>query len=398
MLKKGRFDLILAAFIMVLCLPSVAPAQDGGMMSRGADRFSVGCILPLTGPQSHIGQSILDAVILASGVLDENRKLPLQLVIEDSGKSGKAIPSIVERMARQQKVIGMIAFLDGPDAVSAAREAQKWKVPMIIQTPVEKVTDEGNFVFRHYPDQKQQILTLVRYATDTQHINSFAVLYPNKPDESIQAGIFREEVQHRGGKIAFIRSYKAGQTDFREEIQAMIPPPVVSNGIPGQAKSETKMSFEFQGLFIPDAYPAVRMIVPQLAFYGLKGIQLLGTSGWDDPALLKTDAEYYEGAFFVDSFCVNSFYPEAADFADRFFVETGHDPGSREAMAYDTIQMMMKVLENPRIQTRDQLRQGIAETRHFHGATGEISFDEKRQSSKEVFLLTVRNGQMIQVK
>ncbi|MGD0276417.1 MAG: ABC transporter substrate-binding protein, partial [Syntrophales bacterium] len=369
-----------------------------GIVSREVDRFSIGCILPLTGPQSHIGQSILDAVILSSGVLDENRKLPLQLVIKDLGKTDKAIPSIVERMAHQQKVIGIIAFLDGPDAVPAAREAQKWQVPMIIQTPVEKVTDEGNFIFRHYPDQKQQILTLVRYAMDTQHINSFAILYPDKPEESIQASIFREEVQHRGGKIAFIRSYKADQTDFREEIQAMIPPPVVSNSIPEQAKSETRMNVEFQGFFIPDAYPAVRMIVPQLAFYGLKGIRLLGTSGWNDRALLKNDAAYYEGAFFVDSFCVNSFNPEAADFADHFFVETGRDPGSREAMAYDTIKIIMKVLENPKIQTRDQLRQGIANTGHFHGATGGISFDEKRQSSKEVFLITIRNGQMIQVK
>ena len=59
---------------------------------------------------------------------------------------------------------------------------------------------------------------------------------------------------------------------------------------------------DFEAIFIPDVYSQVGLIAPQLAYYDVTGIKLLGTNLWNSPKLVEMAAPYLQGSIFVDGF------------------------------------------------------------------------------------------------
>ena len=140
------------------------------------------------------------------------------------------------------------------------------------------------------------------------------------------------------------------------------------------------------------------MIVSQLAFYDVKNFKLLGTSLWNTPELLRKDAEYLEGAVFADSFFANGFYPETNDFVDVYYEAYSREPDNIEALSYDTMGMIISVLEDKSIATREQFVAGLQQVKNYRGATGNTSFSPDRVSQKTAFILKVKDGKLEQVK
>ncbi len=140
------------------------------------------------------------------------------------------------------------------------------------------------------------------------------------------------------------------------------------------------------------------MIVPQLAYYDVTGIRLLGTSGWDSPELLKTDPEHLQGAIFVDGFFANSFRPEVNAFVEAFYMAYGREPDAMEALVYDATEMAVRLIVDNRAGTRDGFRKNLMLIKGYPGVTGRTSFPPSRDAEKDLFVLTVKDGQIIQVK
>ena len=112
----------------------------------------------------------------------------------------------------------------------------------------------------------------------------------------------------------------------------------------------------FDALFIPDSPERISMIVPQLAFHDVRGVKLLGTSAWDTPDILKAGSELLGEAIFVDAFSPNSFYPEVNDFTDIYYTNYSREPDAMEALAYDAAGIIVKIIMEDGIKTRDQFR------------------------------------------
>ena len=140
------------------------------------------------------------------------------------------------------------------------------------------------------------------------------------------------------------------------------------------------------------------MIVPQLAYYDITGIRLLGTSGWDSPELLDTDPERLQGAIFVDGFFANSFRPEVNRFIEAFYMAYRREPDMIEALVFDAADLAVRLVIENRGRTREDFRKSLLQVRGYQGATGRTSFSASRDAEKELFVLTVKGGQIIQVK
>jgi branched-chain amino acid transport system substrate-binding protein len=212
--------------------------------------------------------------------------------------------------------------------------------------------------------------------------------------------IFSREVANAGGKLERAIPYSKNQTDFREEINKLSGNQIslTRKTSAKKAETKTKLTLDFEALFIPDSYKRVRMICSQLAFYDVKGINILGTSLWNSPYLLKQGAEYLEGAVFPDSFFIYSFYPETNDFVDIYYTAYNRDPENIEALSYDTAGMIFSVLGNQGIQTRRELVAALMRLENYRGATGNTSFGVDRVAKKTPFILRIKNGKLEQVK
>jgi ABC-type branched-subunit amino acid transport system substrate-binding protein len=124
---------------------------------------------------------------------------------------------------------------------------------------------------------------------------------------------------------------------------------------------------------------------------------LLGINGWNSPELLRVAGSSIEGAVFVDGFFVHSPYPFVRTFVDRYFEQFGEEPTILEAQGYDVAGILLGILQNPRVVTREDVRQALSRLRNYPGVTGATSFNLQGEAEKILFLLQVQNGNIVQI-
>jgi ABC-type branched-subunit amino acid transport system substrate-binding protein len=370
------------------------------LSSGKLNRNTLGCVLPLSGQYADWGNKARDAILLATEVVDEKNNPLWKVIFEDSQGLPEDTKTAIAHLANAENVMAIIAVTGGAEAMDAAREADKWKVPLILITPKEGVTSAGEYVFQNFLTPRQQIKALAKYALDDLNCAIFSALYPQDDYGKEMAKIFREEVIRLGGKVEKAIPYDINQADFREEISKLTGIKVSAPQRKGTYQEENKdtISVDFEALFIPDSYTRAKLIASQLDFYNVKGFNLLGTSLWHSSNLLKNDAQYLEGAIFVDSFFAHSSYLETINFVEVYYKKYKREPENIEALAYDTAAIITGTLDNKEIKTREQFAAALNKVENYNGATGNFYFDSNRIAQKTAFILRVRNGQLEQVK
>jgi ABC-type branched-subunit amino acid transport system substrate-binding protein len=123
----------------------------------------------------------------------------------------------------------------------------------------------------------------------------------------------------------------------------------------------------------------------------LHAVQLLGANGWDDPTLVERAGKYVECAIFVDGFFAASERPATKAFVTGFQAQYGHAPSILEASAFDAAGLVRRAVEGGAAQ-RDAVRDALSAVKSYPGATGDLSFDGRREVQKPLFYLTVDKG------
>ncbi len=375
---------------------TTAPAPRGAAAITSAP-VSIGCILPLTGRYAAYGAGALDAILLAAGVFDAVQETPIRLLIEDSRSEPAAAAAAVGKLAAAG-VTSILGPLGSQEALEAATEAQRLKVPILTLTQREGITAIGDQVFRNFLTAAAQVRTVVHYAQAGIGLRRFAVLYPDDLYGQEMARLFREEVLSKGGELKALRPYSPDQVDFGAEIRALVGLPSAAAPPDPAMIFPPKPTPGFEALFIPDSAQRVATIVPQLAYHDITGIRLLGTSGWDSPELLTAAPELLQGAIFVNGFFPNSVRPEVNRFVESFYIAYGREPDTMEALVYDAARIAVRLAIAPGGSDRETFRQRLLWVDRYQGVTGKTSFPASRDAEKELFILTVRDGQIIQVK
>jgi branched-chain amino acid transport system substrate-binding protein len=104
-----------------------------------------------------------------------------------------------------------------------------------------------------------------------------------------------------------------------------------------------------------------------------------------------------EGAVFVDGFFRYSGYPFVKEFVNRSFERYGEEPTILEAQGFDAAGIMLSLAGRADVRTRDELRRALARLQNYPGVTGATSFDERGDAQKVLFLLQVKNGNIVQI-
>ena len=183
-------------------------------------RYTIGCLLPLSGPYKLYGNRALNGVELALNRFSSQNGYPsIKVIIKDTESDpAKAV------MAVRELFYESVAAIIGPviTAESAAREAQNKGIPIITLTQKDNITSIGNFVFRNFITPTAQVKALVSYAVKDLNLNSFAILYPNENYGKTFMNLFWDEVIVCGGKVVGVESYNSANTDFSDSIKKLV--------------------------------------------------------------------------------------------------------------------------------------------------------------------------------
>ena len=364
---------------------------------------AVGVLLPLSGRYAAFGKLVRRGMELAQD--DFRPTVPVRFLYQDTaGDPGLAAQQVAE-LAIGERVLAIVGPLVGNAAGAAALRAAQEQVPMLALSQKEGLAETSPYVFRNSLTAQLQIETLVTYAMGDLGMTTFGVLYPETRQGQVMADLFSAEIEKRGGLLVERQSYLPEQTDFRRQVRLLqgLDPDAPDEeeqpegeDLPAAVPEEQEPP-PFEALFVPDYADRISMVAPQLPFYGLEGVQLLGTNGWNDPQLLRSAGKFVEGAIFVDGFFRHSPYPFVQEFAEKYFATYGEEPTILEAQGYDAAGILLTLLEDPATSSRAGLRWALSQMPIYPGVTGATHFDSRGEAVKTLFLLQVQEGVIEQI-
>lgn len=362
-------------------------------------RDSIGILLPLSGPYASYGELVRKGLELA---LQEHNKtrLPIRFIYRDTAVEGVSPAQLVSGLSDDDKVMAIIGPLLGSSTADAAHRAQREMVPMIALSQTSVLPEIGNFIFRDTLTAEQQVETLVDYAIKTNHI-SFSILYPDNRLGQQMSELFAAALQKQGGEIVDIISYPEDSTDFRKQIQELMWETDETSSTLDNPEDVPELEYPlppFHALFIPDYADRISQIVPQLVFYGIKDVTLLGINGWNSAELVDRAGRFLKDAVFVDAFFADSQKPEVLRFVELYRQVYREEPSILEAQAFDVASMILQIMDDPTVANRDDLRRRLVELQGFRGVTGTAGFDAFGEAIKHLSLLTVKRGRIVEIQ
>ena len=352
---------------------------------------AVGVILPLSGPYAAYGRQVLAAVELGLGLFGQAGGNPPTLFIQDSRSNPQAAARAVSTLVERHRVIAIIGPMGAATSLAAARRAQELGVPLIALSQVQGVTLAGDYVFQNFFTPSEQVDVVLDEMMGARALRRVAVMAPANSYGRGFAKLIAAGVARRGGELVRTIYYDPHQTDFSADIKRLVHLPP-GNYRPGHPDSP-KPVIDFQCLFIPDGPDRAAMIAPQLAYFDVVGVDLLGTSLWHNPKFLEMGGRYLEGSVFPGAFAPQSPDQRVRRFVDDFRQALGVEPNVLSAHGYDAALVVRRILSSPSPpRTRAAFRDDLAGVDGVPGVCGLLRVGPDRRLRKKLKLFTIRDG------
>ncbi|MBT8358320.1 MAG: penicillin-binding protein activator [Deltaproteobacteria bacterium] len=373
-------------------------------------RYTIGCLLPLSGKYKKIGNRAMKGIELALSQFNSEASNPsIHLVVKDTGGNADKAILAVQDLQNDQ-----VAATIGPiiTAEAVATEAMHSGIPMITITQKENITDISDNIFRNFITPEMEVKTVVSYATQVLEVKNFAVLYPEEKYGTRFMNLFWDEVLKHGGKIVGAEAYNPLHTDFKDPIKKLVglyyevPDDLkqepddeeLDSQQPKDEEEEPEPVIDFEAIFIPDGPKKVGLIIPQLAFHDIEEVYLLGTKIWHSKKLIDMTKEYIQRAIIPDGFFSESTSAQVKDFVNKFENTYGQKPGFIEAIAYDTSMILFQILRKPDIRSRNAIKNALINLKDFQGVTGLTSFNDTGDVKKKLSLLRIKDDKFVELE
>ncbi len=391
------------------------------------NRYTIGCLLPLSGPYEVFGNRALKGIELALAQFSSRSDSPpINIIVKDTGADPDKTMMALEELYHDQ-----VAAILGPIVTSeiAGREAQQMGIPIITFTQKDNIPEIGDKVFRNFITPSMQMQAITSFTVQSLGLSRFAILYPDETYGLTYMNLFWDELLELGGSVVGVESYKPNQTDFMDPIKKLVgiyyeipedlkpendpdiasEEDVTSGESEGQApevgaeeaqdeEEEPEPIVDFDAVFIPDSPGKVGQIVPQLAYFDVKDVYLLGTNLWHSNSLIKIADQYVQGAVMPDGFYAQSTSPVVREFAKVFEETYQETPDFVAAVVYDSAMILFNVVSRPHIRYRTEIRDDLLNLENFPGVTGLTRFDENGDVLKKLHLLRIKGKKFVELK
>ncbi len=390
-------------------------------------KIKIGVVLPLTGKLALTGQRVLQGIQLAVNQLPFQFREKLGLEVRDSGE--RPIKGIITELAGLPNVVGIIGPLLSDEVKIAGEVARQYQIPIFSPTAsTQGLVDMNPYTFRNALTREIQAKFLAEYSINTLHLRRFAVLHPFEPFGLELKDIFINEVEALGGEVVTVSGYERSQNDFKNQIlqlggveddelikiareillnngqmkdfsdTSLLSRPIVDMGHWSEnnvEKLKVSLELSYDAIFIPGVYDKVGLIIPQLAFYNVTNVTLLGANGWNSPELVKMGGKHLETDYFVDGYYPDSHQSEVRQFVQEFKTNFGEEPVYLSAQAFDAANIFIKIIRAG-ADNRIKMWENLKIVKNFPGVTGKTTLLPSGDSEKNIFALTIKRKKIVQ--
>ena len=364
-----------------------------------APRHYLGALLPQSGQLAFFGDRVFKGIQLAVNSYNlQNPEDRVVLLVKDTGGSPeKAVAALTELSS--QGIVAAVGPLLTKEAEAIAPELAKVKVPVITPAASGEIVGKlSPWLFRNALTNAGQAAAAAQYALE-QKVAKYVVFYPEDAYGRDLMRLFMRDLDHKAENLATV-AYPPDVKDFGPYIRKVIEIDLRSRKIPiPEDEAERKKLFQeyipgFDTLYLPGYAERIGLLIPQLAFYNVSGITLIGSNNWHSQDLIERARRHAEGAVFVDGF-----FPESADPAVKAVIDAyrsayQEEPDILAAQAYDAAAMVLSLVQAHK-DTPQAVEEGLLSLRDFPGISGSTTFPGSGEAKKKLFLIKIQDGKFV---
>lgn len=340
-----------------------------------SNEWLVGAFLSLTGSEAKFGgdtregiEIAVEAVNAAGGIKGKKVKV---LFEDDKGKS-EEVTQKVQQLIDRDKVVALLGEVSSALSESAAVIASKKKIPMISPSSTNaSVTQGKEFAFRVcFVDEFQGTMG-AEFAVKTLGKKRIGLAFAE--DDLYSNGLaaeFKKAVAALGGEIVVEKKFSKKEmnfTTYAKELKA--------------ANAEI--------IYAPIYYNQMVQLGRHAREEGIPGQMWLGGDGWSgDETILKE----LTGAYFTDHHAPDLPWEPSKKFVEAYEAKHKKKPSSLAAMGHDAAAVLMDAIKRATQDTPQGIRDAIAATKDFPGASGVISIGADRNAEKPIVVAQIRDG------
>ncbi len=356
----------LAMLVMLAACTAIPRGGDGPPPVVTADPLDslhrVALLLPVTGPDGDVGQSIANATTLA---LADTKVTNVRLITYDTAQGVAAATR--RAVADGNKLI--LGPLRGDNVIEAAAIARPAGVPIISFSNDIGVAGQNVFLLGHLPNQS--IDRVVRYAK-AQGLNRFGAVVSNNVYGQRAQSSLTSAVRSAGGVLVGVQE---------------------SDGSVASADAATRrlaQMGQIDAVLIADSGRAAVVAVPSLRRNGLRNAKILGTDLWNiDGTLAKSSPMY--GAWFAS--VSDTLYNQ---YATKYRARFGRAPLRLSSLGYDSVLLVARVARDWRPGTRFPVSQ-LTDPQGFIGVDGAFRFMANGQTERMLEVQEIQSGKFVTV-
>lgn len=287
--------------------------------------------------------------------------------------------AIAEELITQERVSAIVGPNLSSYAVPIGEITQQHGIPMVTTTATNPtVTAAGDFVFMAAFTDDFQGKVMAQFAIQDLKAKTAAVF--TRSGSLYSEGLsqtFVDNFTAFGGNVLHAQFYMRGDTDFTAQLTEI-------------AESSPDV------FFLPGFSAEIPLVVEQAKALGITGI-LLGGDSWDNAPLISDNAELLEGSFFSTFFSANAAAGDLSEEGHQFFTAYaaifGKAPDGGAALGYDALRIVVQAMQRADELTPTAIRDQIAATENYSGATLLSAYDENRHANKSAVINRIVNGE-----
>lgn len=315
----------------------------------------LGAILPSSGSPTmrRFAAFVEEGIRVALAESGRASRRPVRLeILDDEGKASVET-SLVEALERGGAIGVVGPLLDV--ALEAAARARTAPTPIV--SPTARYVPEGlEAVYSLLGPDPGAARSVARHALE-QGLRRVVSVYPSTYEARFEARAFGQEFTESGGALLAEIQYDSGSTHFADPL-------------------DQAAKLQPDALFLPLPPADVRVLAPQVTFFGLDSLQIrvLGTAGWTaEDVRRNVDPRHTNGVV-----ATTAQLPGRPSEAYRRFVaeyEALHRKTLRSgvpALGYDAASLILEAFRSG-ARTPGDVRAALESIRDFPGASGTLS-------------------------
>ena len=372
----------LGIICLILALVFAVSGCKGG--KAAGDVIKIGVFQPLTGANAAGGAMETEGIKLANELNPTiqvgGKTYKVELVVVDNKSDKVESANAVQRLIDKDKV-NVILGSWGSSLSMSGGEVAKGKVPSIgLSCTNPLVTKDNDWYFRVCFIDPFQGTVMANYAFNELKAKTAVIVQEVSNDYSVGLAKFFVDnfVKLTGnpGAILATVNYNTGDQDF-------------------SAQLTTIRALNPDVIFAPGNYTESALVMKQARELGIN-VPIIGGDTWETPEFIDVGRERVEGAVFSSFFAAEfAGTPEAKAFLDAYAKKYNKEPASVTALGYDGYLVALDAIKRADSTDPEKIRDAIARTSGFVGATGITTLDENGDATKSAYIKTVEGGKFV---